>query len=109
MGVVQTLYFCLQGHYAFSDDSEILHKELEFNDEVSEECRDFLTKMLAYNVEDRLNQTEIFEHPWLNKLYSDSQLQINTKLFYTNEKLLCLYIFMLLWFVSLWFIFYSYI
>ena len=108
-GVVQTLYFCLQGHYAFCDDSEILHKELEFNDEVSEECRDFLTKMLAYNVEDRLNQNEIFEHPWLKKLYSDRQLQINTKLFYTNEKLLCLYIFMLLCFVSLWFIFYSYI
>ena len=65
-GVAQTLDFCLHGDYAFDDDYEILHKELEFNDEISEECKDFLRKMHAYNVQDRLTPTEIFENPWLN-------------------------------------------
>ena len=99
-GVAQTLYFCLQGGYAFDDDSEILHKKLQFNDEVSEECKDFIRKMLAYNVEDRLIQTEIFDHPWLNKLSSDKQLQINTELYHINENILCLYAFILLCFIS---------
>ena len=64
-GVAQTLYFCLQGENAFNDVNEILRKELQFNVEVSEECKDFIRLMLAYNVQDILTPTEIFKHPWL--------------------------------------------
>ena len=64
-GVARTLYFCLQGGNAFNDVNETLRKELQFNVEVSEECKDFIRLMLAYNVQDILTPTEIFKHPWL--------------------------------------------
>ena len=66
-GVGQTLFFCLQGTYAFQDDNEVTSKELKFNIEVSENCRDLLTRMLAKNVEDRMSPEEILDHPWLRE------------------------------------------
>ena len=65
-GVAQTLYFCLHGNYVFNNDYETLHNELQFDDEISEECKDFIRKMHAYNVQGRLIPTKMFEHPWLN-------------------------------------------
>ena len=64
-GVGQTVFFCLQGYYAFRDDNEVTSKELKFNIEVSENCKDFLTRMLAKNVEDRISPEEVLDHPWL--------------------------------------------
>ena len=65
-GVAQTIYFCLQGNYAFDNDSEVLTKKLQFKVKVSEECKDLITRMLAYEVKDRMTPYEILKHPWLN-------------------------------------------
>ena len=64
-GVAQTIYFCLQGNYAFKSDSEVLSKKLEFKVGVSEECKDLLRRMMSYETRDRLSQSEIIKHPWL--------------------------------------------
>ena len=65
--VAQTVYYCLHGDYAFKNDSEVLNnKDIQFNDDVSEDCKDLIRVMLAYNVEERLNHSEILKHSWLD-------------------------------------------
>ena len=66
-GIGQTLFFCLQGDYAFQDDSEVINVELKFKVEVGENCKDLITRMLAKNVEDRITPQEILSHPWLTE------------------------------------------
>ena len=64
-GVAQTIYFCLQGNYAFDNDLEVLNKKLQFKVKVSEECKDLITRMLVHKVEYRMTPYEIINHPWL--------------------------------------------
>ena len=64
-GIAQTIYFCLQGSYAFRNYTE--DKKLNFKVKVSEECENLLTRMLAHDVKDRLTPKEILNHPWLNE------------------------------------------
>ena len=66
-GCAQVLYFCSQGWYAFESDDEVINKPLEFLVEVSEEYKDLMRRMLAREVEERLNVREVLYHPWLRE------------------------------------------
>lgn len=66
-GVGVTIFFCLQGSYPFDNHDEVLNKQVEFEIEVSDDCKSFVTQMLAKNVEKRMTTiNEILSHPWLN-------------------------------------------
>ena len=45
---------------------------ISFDDEVwsdvSAECKDFITKLLTYNADDRPSAAEVLKHPWITKL-----------------------------------------
>ena len=64
-GVAQVLFYCLQGEFAFEDDDEAVEKEVEFEVDVSEECKDFLKKLLMKKAEERLTYKKCHDHPWL--------------------------------------------
>ena len=66
-GVAQTIFCCLQSEYAFPEEVNDMNKGLKFKVEVSQNCKDLFTRMLAYNVGERMTPQEIDIHPWLKE------------------------------------------
>ena len=67
-GIAQTVFFCLQGSLAFKNNDEVIKKELEFKVDITQNCKDLLTRMLAKKAEDRITPQEILSHPWVKTL-----------------------------------------
>lgn len=70
------LYFMLIGDIPFktkseevkeytSDVHEKFIQELSETDTISDECKDLLLNMLAYDANDRPDAQECLEHPWV--------------------------------------------
>jgi serine/threonine protein kinase len=78
LGVI--LYYCLSGDLPFfssGTDEELFDLvrrcEWEFSnniwDDVSEEAKDLITKLLVRDPKQRLNCSQIMEHAWFSKFY----------------------------------------
>ena len=65
-GVGQVLFYCLHGYRAFESELDVVYGGVNIEVEVTDDCRDLLTRMISKNTEDRLTAQEIVEHPWLN-------------------------------------------
>ena len=61
------IFYCLQGDHAFKSDEEVVSKEVEIKNHVSEDCEDFLKKLLVKDVGGRLTFKDCLSHPWLLK------------------------------------------
>ena len=57
--------YCFQGEYAFKSIDEVVNKEVEFKVEVSDDCEDFLRKLLMKETDKRLTFEKCFDHPWI--------------------------------------------
>ena len=65
-GVAQTMFFCLNGYYAFGNSYDVLNKVLDFKEDVSKPAKFLLSKMLAKKVKDRrMTKYQVRRHPWL--------------------------------------------
>ena len=62
------IFYCLQGAHTFDTDEEVVSKEVEIKKEVSEDCRDFLRRLLVKDVGGRLTFKDSLSHPWLLKM-----------------------------------------
>ena len=71
-GVFQTIFFCLNGCYAFDNNYDVVNEELRFRVDLSKPTKFLLLKMLAKEVKDRrMTPYHIRRHPWLaNQLFN---------------------------------------
>ncbi|CAJ1084093.1 serine/threonine-protein kinase pim-1-like [Xyrichtys novacula] len=63
LGVV--VYAMVHGCYPFDTTNEIINKELNVDEKLSNNCKDFLFKSLSKNPETRATLAALRDHPWL--------------------------------------------
>ena len=78
----------MRGKLPFSERNEkkllklIRNSDFEFDDEwenISENCKDFIKKLLVKNPKDRMTANEALKHPWITDNFTVNNSQICRK------------------------------
>jgi len=89
LGVV--LYSMLTAKFPFGNVSEILKGKFNVPDNVSEECKDLLQKMLLPKKEERATLQQVLTHPWTQMRGDQFVVREVEVVVHPNKKLKCHY------------------
>merc|ERR1712232_1201513 len=70
-----TLHAMLTKIYPYNINKELGKRKIIIDDQLSDDCKNLLKKMLKTNPKKRISLDEIMKHPWLTNIKKESKLQ----------------------------------
>ena len=70
-----TLHAMLTKVYPYDINKELGKRKIIIDDNLSDECKNLLKKMLKTNPKKRISLDEIMKHPWITNIKKESKLQ----------------------------------
>ena len=70
-----TLHAMMTKVYPYDINKEVGKRKVQFDNNLSDNCKDLLQKMLKTNPKKRISLDEVMQHPWLSNTKKESKLQ----------------------------------